>query len=57
LSNLPLQQMNPAQRAELKRRYDNFVRHFGAAGAAPASPPKAKPRPVKWVPGSRPAGR
>lgn len=57
LPNLPLNQMSPAERAELKRRYDNFVRNFGAAGAASAAPPKAKPRPVKWVPGSKPAGR
>jgi len=48
LSHLRLQEMSPAERAELRRRYAAFVRHFGVAEPDPD-------RPVhKWVPGQSP---
>jgi hypothetical protein len=55
LSHLRLQDMTPEQRAELRRRYDAFVRHFG--DAAPSSPAatsaKKKSAARKWVPGTK----
>ena len=52
LSDLRLQDMTPDQRAELKRRYERFVRHFGRGGVASRQPaPKSTPR--KWVPGKK----
>ncbi|HYM03285.1 MAG TPA: hypothetical protein VET85_10090 [Stellaceae bacterium] len=52
LSHLRLQEMTPDQRAELRRRYDRFVRHFGRAGA-PHARAAAAPRPRKWRPGEK----
>jgi hypothetical protein len=50
LSHLRLQDMTASERAELKRRYAHFVRHFRATGAATGSA-TAKPRRVrKWTP-------
>jgi hypothetical protein len=51
LSHLSLTEMTPEQRAEMKRRYLEFVsRH--------AKPPKTAPRRAakmtRWVPGQRP---
>jgi hypothetical protein len=42
--------MTPSERAELKRRYEQFVRHFrGAISAMRAA--AAKPRRIrKWMP-------
>ena len=55
MSHLRLQDMTPDQRAELRRRYDAFVRHFGREGAVPqasqAAPKKSAPR--KWTPGEK----
>ena len=50
LSHLRLQEMTPAQRAELRRRYELFIRHFGDS-AAPTRYPRRKPRVRKWTPG------
>ena len=51
LSHLRLQDMTPSERAELKRRYEHFVRHFRGAGASPRIA-TAKPRRIrKWTPG------
>ena len=51
-SNLRIQDMTPRQRAELRRRYADFVRHFD--GAPPvAAKPKAGKRISKWVPGTK----
>jgi hypothetical protein len=47
LSQLRLQEMSMAERAELVRRYEAFVQHFGA----PAAPPEPKRKIRKWVPG------
>lgn len=52
LSHLRVQDMTPEQRAELRRRYDSFVGHFGAAaGAMPSARSKRKTPPRKWAPG------
>jgi hypothetical protein len=53
LSHLRLQDMTPDQRAELRRRYDYFVKHFGAARAATPPAPKSTARVRKWVPGTK----
>ena len=54
LSKLRIQEMTPAQRAELKRRYQDFVRHFDGAESPPAASPKVPAKPVrKWVPGAK----
>jgi hypothetical protein len=50
LSRKRLQEMNTAERAELKRRYDVFVHHFGDHQV----PPTEEKRQVrKWIPGER----
>lgn len=54
LTHLRLQEMTPPQRAELRRRYDHFVRHFVGAAATAARHPERKPRVTKWVPGAKP---
>jgi hypothetical protein len=50
LSRLRIDDMSPAERAELIRRYGAFIDHFRAdeVPAAPAKPVR------KWVPGERP---
>ncbi len=54
LSHLHLQDMTPPQRAELRRRYDDFVRHFGRDGMAPSRYPEPKkPRVRRWTPGAK----
>jgi len=52
LSQLSLRQMTPAQRAELKRRYQTFVANFQPDSAAKL-PAAAVPKPKKWVPGKK----
>ncbi len=63
LSNLTVRQMTPAQRAELRRRYDAFVAKFGPAAGVKLPAPKAKTKPRaakgkaklrKWVPATKP---
>jgi hypothetical protein len=51
LSHLRIQEMTPGQRAELRRRYDAFIRHFGRSGTA--LPPVDKARIKKWTPGAK----
>jgi hypothetical protein len=54
LSQLSVREMTPAQRAELKRRYQTFVANFGPTTAAKLPAGKAKtPKPKKWVPGKK----
>jgi hypothetical protein len=48
LTPLRVQEMSPAERAELLRRYSHFVDHFRIGEAA--DPPKIV---RKWVPGER----
>lgn len=53
-TRLSVREMTPAQRAELKRRYADFVTNFGPATAAKLPGGKAKtPKPQKWVPGTK----
>jgi hypothetical protein len=49
LSRLRLQEMTPVERAELLRRYSEFVDHFRVGDPAPPKPKRVK----KWVPGKR----
>jgi hypothetical protein len=55
LSHLRLQDMTPEQRAELRRRYDAFVRHFGdgAPASSAGTSAKKKSTPRKWLPGAK----
>jgi hypothetical protein len=53
LTHLRLQDMTQEERAELRRRYAEFVQHFGATGDAPTRYGVPKPRVKKWVPGQR----
>jgi len=54
LSHLRLQDMTPEQRAELRRRYDAFVRHFGDGAPAVAGAAARKKSALrKWVPGAK----
>ena len=49
LSRLTVSDMTPAQRAELKRRYQRFVANFQPeTEAKPPAGPARKPK--KWVP-------
>ena len=50
LSDLRVQDMTPQQRAELRRRYADFVRHFDGAPPVAARPNAAGKRISKWVP-------
>jgi len=43
--------MSPAERAELRRRYDDFVRHFGGGTSRHSAPKKSRLR--KWAPGAK----
>lgn len=51
LSHLTLKQMTPAQRAEVKRRFEEFVSNFIKTTPAPQS--DKIPRVRKWVPGMK----
>jgi hypothetical protein len=52
LSRLSVQDMTPAQRTELKRRYQKFVANFQPETEAklPAVPAR---KPKKWMPGKK----
>jgi hypothetical protein len=54
LSHLRVQEMTPEQRAEMRRRFEHFVRNVMRKGKAAAAPQKT-PRAAKWVPGKRSA--
>jgi hypothetical protein len=54
LSHLRVQDMTPEQRAEIRRRYEHFVRNIMRRGKAAAGPQKT-PHVAKWTPGRRPA--
>jgi hypothetical protein len=53
LSDLRVREMTPAQRAELRRRYVDFVRHFDGAPPAAAPPKAAGKRARRWSPGAK----
>ena len=50
-STLGVHEMTPQQRAELRRRYVDFIRHFDGAAPTGASPEAGGKRVRKWVPG------
>jgi len=50
LSALSLKDMNPAQRAEMRRRLDAFV---SAYTGRPPAPPEQPKNIRKWVPGMK----
>jgi hypothetical protein len=52
LSHLRFDEMSEAQRAEMRRRYDDFVRRVVKPQGAAARPAPAKPV-QKWVPGAK----
>jgi hypothetical protein len=52
LTQLSVREMTPAQRAELKRRYQTFVANFNPTTAAKL-PGKANIKPKKWMPGKK----
>ena len=51
LSHLRVEDMTEAQRAELKRRYEDFVSRVVKPRSAARTPRAAVKSPVKWVPG------
>jgi hypothetical protein len=51
LSHLTMKQMSPAQRAEIRRRFEEFVGNFIKPGPAPIQ--ENAPRVRKWVPGRK----
>jgi hypothetical protein len=51
LSHLHVGQMNPAQKAEMKRRLSDFVKHVWKKTPAPA--PRKPGSVTKWSPGRR----
>jgi hypothetical protein len=48
--------MTPEQRSELKRRYDDFVRHFAKSAPKKQDPAKPDRRVQPWAPGKRRPG-
>ena len=51
LSHLTLKDMNAAQRAEMRRRFEEFVGNF--VKATPTPTPENAQRVRKWVPGMK----
>ena len=51
LSHLRIQEMKPVERAELLRRYADFISHF-RVGEVPIVPKKIR----KWIPGQKAGG-
>jgi L-2-hydroxyglutarate oxidase LhgO len=51
LSDLSVKQMTPAQRAELRRRFEAFVANF--VKPAPGAEKETAPKVRKWVPGMK----
>ena len=51
LSHLTMKEMNAAQRAEMRRRFEEFVGNF--IKPAPTPTPENAPRVRKWVPGMK----
>ena len=54
LSHLSVQDMTAEQRAEMRRRYVDFVRRMVRAPARPPVPANKPRRVKKWLPGVRP---
>jgi hypothetical protein len=51
LSHLTMKEMNAAQRAEMRRRFEEFVGNF--IKPVPTATPENAPRVRKWVPGMK----
>ena len=51
LSHLTLKEMNAAQRAEMRRRFEEFVGNF--IKPTPTPEREEQPRVRKWVPGMK----
>lgn len=49
LSGMAIKDMTPEQKAEMKRRFEEFVRAFKSSQPG-ASAKKAKPKVQKWTP-------
>jgi hypothetical protein len=52
LSHLRVSEMTDTQKAELRRRYFEFVRVAAKAPPPAAQPPRAA-TPMKWIPGAK----
>ena len=50
LSNLPIERMSAAERAEMRRRYETFLRAFGRSAPAQRSGSGAARAPRRWLP-------
>jgi len=50
LSALRVEQMNPAERAELRRRYESFVRAFSRSPPTRRNAAGQPPAPRRWTP-------
>jgi hypothetical protein len=53
LSNRDVRQMSDDEKAELRRRYEHFIKHVVKAGPTSAGPVKAPSRAKPWVPTKR----
>jgi hypothetical protein len=53
LSHLAVKDMTPEQRAELRRRYDEFVKNVVRAGERSQKLPGPAKKLRKWVPGMK----
>ncbi len=51
LSHLGIQQMSAVERAEMRRRYEAFLRAIRPSGPAPSEAGRSAP-PRPWVPGT-----
>ncbi|MDB5407190.1 MAG: hypothetical protein JWL84_2102 [Rhodospirillales bacterium] len=54
LSHLRVAEMTDAQKAELRRRYFEFVRVAAKAPPKAATPARRPPGTAKWIPGAKP---
>jgi hypothetical protein len=53
LSNLSVRDMTPEQRAELRRRFRDFLQNVWKAGSPSASPSMPPKKVKRWVPAKR----
>jgi hypothetical protein len=53
LSDLSVRDMTPEQRAELRRRFRDFLQNVWKAGAGPAGSPAVAKKMRRWAPTKR----
>lgn len=53
LSDLSVGDMTPEQRAELRRRFRDFLQNVWKSGARPATAPAAAKKVRRWAPAKR----